>query len=414
MSWIDFDRTNFENGAHVFGKIAECFKQESYKRGKPYRVLSAGIISGSNDSYAYYPFKKGKKKADLLSSIKEALGDNVHPMSVMGNVEDYSSVYSDDFYLSTIFYDEKVKFTCYSFNDELSQKVADVFSSHINFKEKKNSNVYMLMNGADGLAVEYMGSFKKKLNKKNYSKEVLDSFANCIREIKKKTPRGRLSVLYGPPGTGKTYLLRSVINAIPNGTFFSVQPEVFKKNDGATIMKTLSQYKNQKLVLLIEDADSILCDRKNNSEDVVSNILNLTDGFMGECLDINIVATTNIKKLEIDKALRRRGRMNSFIEIGPLEPEEAQAAYDAIKTKDKPDFTFTEPTILANVYAKSDPEAEDEGVEEIANQERRIGFGASFTKKKSEDGPYKVAATKELKPLPDPNEGERPKFIKKH
>jgi len=379
MSWIDFDRMNFENGAEVFEKMEECFKLEGLKRGKPYRLITSSIINGETDSSTnvYYPFKRGKNKEGILKAIKEVLVGKVKPMSIIGDIEDYSLVYSEDFYLSLVFYDGKLKFTCYSFDDELARKVVIVGNEYINFKKKNNSNVYMLMNGPDGLEVQYMGSFKKKLNKNNYSKSVMDGFSNCVREIKKKNPRGRLSVLYGPPGTGKTYLLRSVINAIPNGTFFSVQPEVFRKNDGATIMKALSQYKDRKLVLLIEDADSILCDRKNNSEDVVSNILNLTDGFMGDCLNINIVATTNIKKLEIDKAFRRRGRMNSFIEIGPLSPDESQRAYDGIRSKNKPIFKFTESTILANIYAKSDPE--DEGEEDETF--RRIGFGVNVNNK---------------------------------
>ncbi len=394
MSWMDFDRDNFLNGAQSFAKMAECFRLESLKRAVPYQFVNAGIVSGTNDQYAYFPFKKGKDKAYLIKSIKEALGDKVTPVSIIGDTPDYSNVYSKDFYLSISFYDSKVRFLCYSFDNDLLVKAVNTIKSCINLKEKKNANVYMLMNGSDGLAIEYMGSFKKKLIRCNYSESVLNSFSNCIREIKKKSPRGRLSVLYGPPGTGKTYLLRSVINSVPNGTFFSVQPEVFKKNDGAAIMKALSQYKGQKLILLIEDADSILCDRQTSSEDVISNILNLTDGFMGECLDIHIVATTNIKKLQIDKALRRRGRMNSFIEIGPLSAQESQCAYNNIKLKDKPNYVFTEPTILANIYAKSDPEAEDDGVEEVEQSQRRIGFVPSITREtlKESEKNIKIAA----------------------
>jgi ATP-dependent 26S proteasome regulatory subunit len=41
----------------------------------------------------------------------------------------------------------------------------------------------------------------------------------------------------------------------------------------------------------------------------VSNILNLTDGILGDCLNIQIVATFNMKREKIDPALLRKGRL---------------------------------------------------------------------------------------------------------
>ena len=42
---------------------------------------------------------------------------------------------------------------------------------------------------------------------------------------------------------------------------------------------------------------------------LISNILNLTDGILGDCLSIQVVATFNMKRENIDKALLRKGRL---------------------------------------------------------------------------------------------------------
>ena len=63
-------------------------------------------------------------------------------------------------------------------------------------------------------------------------------------------------------------------------------------------------------ILIIEDAETAIKDRNiTGNTNAVSNILNLTDGILGECLKIQIVATFNTERTQIDKALLRKGRL---------------------------------------------------------------------------------------------------------
>ena len=61
-------------------------------------------------------------------------------------------------------------------------------------------------------------------------------------------------------------------------------------------------------ILIIEDAERVISDRESNGSPAgVSNILNLTDGILGDCLNIQVIATFNMKREKIDQALLRKG-----------------------------------------------------------------------------------------------------------
>jgi ATP-dependent 26S proteasome regulatory subunit len=63
-------------------------------------------------------------------------------------------------------------------------------------------------------------------------------------------------------------------------------------------------------ILIVEDAERVISDRESNGSSIgVSNILNLTDGILGDCLNIQIIATFNMKREKIDAALLRKGRL---------------------------------------------------------------------------------------------------------
>lgn len=75
-----------------------------------------------------------------------------------------------------------------------------------------------------------------------------------------------------------------------------------------SIIPFLMDHKNS--ILIIEDAERVISDREGNGSPAgVSNILNLTDGILGDCLSIQIVATFNMKREKIDQALLRKGRL---------------------------------------------------------------------------------------------------------
>jgi hypothetical protein len=65
-------------------------------------------------------------------------------------------------------------------------------------------------------------------------------------------------------------------------------------------------------ILIVEDAENIIRDRKNDTplpNQAVSNLLNLSDGLLGDAMQLHIICTFNCDVTGIDPALLREGRL---------------------------------------------------------------------------------------------------------
>jgi hypothetical protein len=83
---------------------------------------------------------------------------------------------------------------------------------------------------------------------------------------------------------------------------------------------------NSNAILIIEDAEPAIQSRSGNERNgAVSNILNMTDGLLSDCLNISIVATFNTSTKDIDKALLRPGRLLKAYKFDKLEVGKSQA-----------------------------------------------------------------------------------------
>ena len=72
----------------------------------------------------------------------------------------------------------------------------------------------------------------------------------------------------------------------------------------------LMQHPNS--ILIVEDAENIIRDRKQDSflpNQAVSNLLNLSDGLLGDAMHQQIICTFNCDASGIDPALLREGRL---------------------------------------------------------------------------------------------------------
>ena len=100
-------------------------------------------------------------------------------------------------------------------------------------------------------------------------------------------------------------------------------------------------------ILIIEDAERVISDRETNGSSAgVSNILNLTDGILGDCLNIQVLATFNMKKEKIDKALLRKGRLIAEHKFDKLSIDDTNKL---LKHLEK-DYVATESMCLADIY----------------------------------------------------------------
>lgn len=62
-------------------------------------------------------------------------------------------------------------------------------------------------------------------------------------------------------------------------------------------------------VLIIEDSEKALRSRANDNRNMVSNLLNFSDGLLGDFMNLQILCTINCKSTDLDPALLRPGRL---------------------------------------------------------------------------------------------------------
>lgn len=168
-----------------------------------------------------------------------------------------------------------------------------------------------------------------------------------LNGLKQDSAHG-LILLHGLPGSGKTHYIRYLIQEITDKQLIYVPPDMTASISSPDFLPFMLQNTNS--ILIIEDAENIIKSRdsKETTTQAVANLLNLSDGLLGDSLHQPIIATFNCELNTIDPALLRKGRLISQYEFGKLKIENAQ------KLSDQLGFTakITEPMTLADIYGQ--------------------------------------------------------------
>lgn len=159
--------------------------------------------------------------------------------------------------------------------------------------------------------------------------------------LAKENDKG-IVLLHGLPGTGKTTYLRHLIGSLKKKVLF-VSPSVASNLMNPEFMDLLID--NPNAVLVIEDAENIIMDRRYSSQSSVSNLLNISDGLLSDCLNVQIICTFNSSINMVDNALMRKGRLIAKYEFGKLDASKAQALSDHLGLDQK----ILKPMTLAEI-----------------------------------------------------------------
>ncbi len=244
-------------------------------------------------------------------------------------------------------------------------------------KKRSAGKCYVMASSPNGIQMRAVsGSAKVAFEPDNYSEDTAKKFRYMTEQLKSDTPNGRIMIFRGEPGGGKTYLIRSLVGAVERAIFVVVPAAMVGELDGPNLIGTLiNTYSNADgpIVLILEDADSVLAPRGADNMHSISSLLNLSDGILGNLMDLRIIATTNALKEELDSAVTRDGRLCVDIEVGPLDYEHALRVLRRLTKNDASELPEKRDYQLAEVYKLSRPDTDTSL--QLTTKKSALGFG---------------------------------------
>ncbi|WP_460635163.1 AAA family ATPase [Larkinella harenae] len=196
---------------------------------------------------------------------------------------------------------------------------------------------------------------------KHYNDDLVPVYEKLTTRLNTTGEKG-LIILHGKPGTGKTNLIRHLTTQLSK-QILVLPPQLVEVMTQPGFIPFLLEQRNS--ILVIEEAEQVLTDRETDVRNAaVSNLLNLTDGLLADCLAIQIICTFNTDINRLDPALLRKGRLIARYEFLELAVEKA----NRLLAERGLEYRTTQPMTLADIYHQ------EEEVHFTKKKNRPIGF----------------------------------------
>jgi hypothetical protein len=225
-------------------------------------------------------------------------------------------------------------------------------------KKDMKGQIHLLKSTSYGFETEAFDLSKPTIDLDlNYGTDFSKMHKNIVETIQGKNDNNaKLVLLHGLPGTGKTTYLKYLAHELGKKVLF-LPPIMAESIVNPDFVPFLME--NKDCVLIIEDAEKVIGDRNNSGSSVgVSNLLNLSDGILGDILNIHVIATFNMDKEKIDSALLRKGRLIAEHKFGKLSLDDTKTLLKKLnkQTEAKEGLTLAEIYNIDNQQDKSKEE----------------------------------------------------------
>lgn len=205
--------------------------------------------------------------------------------------------------------------------DDFISECTNVMKAFKTRERRKPLEINMVMRNQHGLYLKGMEIKRTKLDIGLYYEDDFKEVDSVIcKRLNQKKDKG-IILLHGLPGTGKTTYLRHLVGRIKKRVLFLSPSAATNLMDPEFIELLIN---NPNCVLIIEDAENIIMDRKISNNASVSNLLNISDGLLADFLNVQLICTFNNSLTLVDTALTRKGRLIARYEFGKLGIAKAQ------------------------------------------------------------------------------------------
>lgn len=228
-------------------------------------------------------------------------------------------------------------------------------------KPRKKPEISLLVNADYSLDTKSFKIEKPRLSiQDNYNDDFQEVHQTILKRLSKKNDKG-LVLLHGKPGTGKTSYIRYLLTMVKKNVIF-LPPNMAGQITNPDLISSLIDNSNS--IFVIEDAENIVIDREMNGSSPVSAILNISDGLLADCLNIQIICSFNTDISQIDSALMRKGRLIAKYEFKELAEEKAQS----LSKKLGFNSSITSPMTLTAIYNQEETDFQQ------LKKQKTIGF----------------------------------------